>query len=58
MFIAPKAQFADYTCSKDACLDKDGAKVACVDELGMVIPDQKDTVFCAGGTYDDASCEP
>jgi hypothetical protein len=46
MFISPKGQFmAGYACSKDACKDKDGNKVACVDETGKVIPDQVDSVF-------------
>jgi 2-hydroxy-3-keto-5-methylthiopentenyl-1-phosphate phosphatase len=52
MFIAPRAQLADgYACSKDACKDKDGNGVPCVDELGKNIPDQVDTVFCNNGVY-------
>ena len=59
MFMAPRGELAaGYACSTTACKDKFGMKVACVDESGKVIPDQKDTVFCAGGMYDEASCQP
>jgi hypothetical protein len=59
MFIAPRAELvAGYACSTNACKDMAGAKVPCVDEAGMTIPDQKDTVFCTGGMFDEASCTP
>jgi phosphoglycolate phosphatase-like HAD superfamily hydrolase len=52
MFIGPKPQLADgYACSTDACSAADGSKVACVDERGATIADQKDTVFCADEVY-------
>jgi 2-hydroxy-3-keto-5-methylthiopentenyl-1-phosphate phosphatase len=59
MFIAPRAELAaGYACSTTACKDMGGAKVPCVDENGMTIPDQKDTSFCTGSMYDEASCQP
>ena len=46
MFISPKAQLATpYSCSINACKDKNGVGGPCVDEGGMPIPDQQDTVF-------------
>jgi len=52
MFIAPKAEYTDgYPCSVDACVDKSGAGVACLDERGGPIADQKDTIFCNDGVY-------
>jgi len=52
MFIDPKPELADgYACSTDACSAADGSKTACADERGSPIADQKDTVFCADGTY-------
>jgi 2-hydroxy-3-keto-5-methylthiopentenyl-1-phosphate phosphatase len=59
MFIAPRAALAaGYACSTNACKDMFGMKVPCMDEAGNVIPDQKDTAFCADGMYNDASCQP
>jgi phosphoglycolate phosphatase-like HAD superfamily hydrolase len=46
MFIAPKPELAGgYPCSTTACRDESGASVPCVDEGGMAIADQQDTVF-------------
>jgi len=46
MFIAPKGQqAAAYPCSTTACKDANGGNVPCMDEGGVVIPDQADTVF-------------
>jgi len=46
MFILPNPQkAAAYPCSTTGCKDATGAGVACVDEMGEVIPDQLDSVF-------------
>ena len=46
MFILPRARKSSlYACSTTACVAADGSKVPCVDEAGLVIPDQADTVF-------------
>jgi haloacid dehalogenase-like hydrolase len=46
MFIEPKGQqAAAYPCSTTACKSMSGASVPCLDEGGVVIPDQADTVF-------------
>jgi hypothetical protein len=46
MFIEPRAmQATAYPCSTTACRRPDGTPGPCVDERGMVIPDQVDRVF-------------
>jgi hypothetical protein len=46
MFIAPKAQQASaYPCSTTACKDQSGVGGPCLDEAGVAIQDQADTVF-------------
>jgi haloacid dehalogenase-like hydrolase len=46
MFILPKSRKASgYACSTSACVAADGSHVPCIDEAGLVIPDQADTVF-------------
>ena len=46
MFILPKSRkTSGYACSTSACVAADGSHVPCIDEAGLVIPDQADTVF-------------
>jgi phosphoserine phosphatase len=46
MFIQPRArQAALYPCSTTACKRADGTGGPCLDDGGVVIPDQADTVF-------------
>lgn len=46
MFIAPKGQLASgYPCATTACKNALGVAGPCMDEAGVLISDQKDTVF-------------
>jgi hypothetical protein len=48
MYIEPLGPRAEaYPCSTSACMDAAGADVPCVDDAGVVIPDQEDRVFVA-----------
>jgi phosphoserine phosphatase len=46
MFILPRARKSSlYPCSTTACVAADGTKGPCIDDAGLAIPDQADTVF-------------
>jgi hypothetical protein len=45
MFIEPRAQATSpFRCSTTACVGRDGVGVPCIDDAGLVIPDQVDAV--------------
>ncbi|WP_245767902.1 HAD family hydrolase [Stigmatella erecta] len=46
MFLQPRPQqAAPYACATAACKAADGTSVPCTDGMGLLIPDQADTVF-------------